>query len=85
MTKCLAASPVPEWNSLTAYFQSPGSVAPAPSTEPVPSGDGDRNMTVASVPGRDDFRPESQGIFRLFRTEPAVPQEAVLANRNGGG
>ena len=28
-------------------------------------------MTVASVPGRDDFRPESQGIFRLFRNDPA--------------
>ena len=56
---------------LAAYFQSPASVAPEPAGEPVPSGDGDRNMTVASVPGRDDFRPESQGIFRLFRNDPA--------------
>ncbi|HKY85712.1 MAG TPA: hypothetical protein VJL90_03020 [Pseudorhodoplanes sp.] len=56
---------------LAAYFQSPASVASEPAAEPVPSGDGDRNMTVASVPGRDDFRPESQGIFRLFRNDPA--------------
>ena len=56
--------------SLTAYFQSPGSVAPAPSTEPVPSSDGDRNMTVASVPGRDDFRPEFAGHI------PPVPDRS---------
>jgi hypothetical protein len=29
-------------------------------------------MTVASVAGKDDFRPESQGIFRLFRNQPAA-------------
>lgn len=61
---------------LAAYFQSPASAAPEPAGEPVPSGDGDRNMTVASVPGRDDFRPESQGIFRLFRNDPAPPQDS---------
>lgn len=55
---------------LAAYFQSPASVAPAPSRD-----GGDRDMTVAA---RDDFRPESQGIFRLFRNEPAAPQEASL-------
>jgi hypothetical protein len=58
---------------LAAYFQSPASVMPTPSADPAP-GDG-RDMTVAA---RDDFRPESQGIFRLFRNEPAVPQETSL-------
>jgi hypothetical protein len=57
---------------LAAYFQSTASAAPEPANEPAPSGDGDRNMTVASVPSSDDFRPESQGIFRLFRSQPAV-------------
>jgi hypothetical protein len=60
---------------LAAYFQSPANVAPdAAPAEPVPSGDGDRNMTVASVPGRDDFGPESQGIFRIFRNVPPADQ-----------
>jgi len=68
---------------LAAYFQSPASVAPEPAGEPVPSGDGDRNITVASVPGRDDFRPESQGIFRLFRNDtppPAAQAEAATVD-----
>ena len=56
--------------SLAAYFQSPASVAPEPASEPAPQGDGD--MTVASVGGKDDFRPETQGIFRLFRNQPAA-------------
>lgn len=55
---------------LAAYFQSPASVAPEPASEPAPQGD--RDMTVASVAGKDDFRPESQGIFRLFRSQPAA-------------
>ena len=59
-------------DSLMAYFQSPGSVAPAPSADPAPRDGGERDMTVAST--RDDFRPESQGIFRLFRNDPAAPQ-----------
>jgi hypothetical protein len=58
--------------SLAAYFQSPASAAPEPASEPTPQGDGDRDMTVASVAGKDDFRPESQGIFRLFRSQPAA-------------
>ena len=58
---------------LAAYFQSPATIAPdAAPAEPAPSGDSDRNMTVASVPGSDDFRPESQGIFRLFRSQPTA-------------
>jgi len=57
---------------LAAYFQSPASVAPEPASEPAPQGDSDRDMTVASVAGRDDFRPESQGIFRLFRNQQAA-------------
>jgi hypothetical protein len=59
-------------DSLTAYFQSSGSVVPA-AAEPAPTDGGERDMTVAAV--RDDFRPESQGIFRLFRNNPAPPSE----------
>jgi len=55
--------------SLMAYFQSPGTPAPI---DPAPRDGGERDMTVAAA--RDDFRPESQGIFRLFRNEPAAPQ-----------
>ncbi len=62
--------------SLMAYFQSPGSVAPAPPADPAPGDGGERDITVAAA--RDDFRPESQGIFRLFRNEPAAPQDASL-------
>ena len=62
--------------SLMAYFQSPGSVVPAPSADPAPRDGGERNLIVATA--RDDFRPESQGIFRLFRNEPAAPQDASI-------
>jgi hypothetical protein len=49
----------------------------APSIE-LPAGEGgDRPVTVAA---NDDFRPESQGIFRLFRNEPAVSPDAVSAS-----
>jgi len=61
---------------LAAYFQSPVSAAPEPSGNPAPGDGGDRDMTVAA---KDDFRPESQGIFRLFRNEPASPQENPFA------
>jgi hypothetical protein len=54
---------------LAAYFQSAAPSAPAPSDAPAPSEGGERDMTVAA---RDDFRPESQGIFRLFK--PAAPE-----------
>ena len=68
---------------LAAYFQSPASVAPEPASEPGPEGDGDRNMTVATVAGRDDFRPESQGIFRLFRNQPARSSPFGTSRRTG--
>ena len=61
---------------LAAYFQSPASVAPAPSADPAPGDSGARDVTVAA---RDDFRPESQGIFRLFRNDPASIGESPSA------
>jgi hypothetical protein len=69
--------------SLMAYFQSPGSGAPAPSAEPAPQDGGERDITVAAA--RDDFRPEMQGIFRLFgagRTpaNAAMQAEAPVMN-----
>jgi len=60
---------------LAVYFQSPG--LNAPSAEPPAGEGGDRPVTVAA---NDDFRPESQGIFRLFRNEPAVSRTAVSAS-----
>lgn len=66
---------------LAAYFQSPASVAPAPSADPAPRDGGDRDMTVAA---RDDFRPESQGIFRLFRNVAAPPQETASVQAEAG-
>jgi hypothetical protein len=60
--------------SLTAYFQSPA--APASPADPAPRDGGERDMTVATA--RDDFRPESHGIFRLFRNDPAAPQDASM-------
>jgi hypothetical protein len=58
--------------SLAAYFQSSGSAAPEAAPESTPRDD-DRNLTVASIPAKDDFRPESQGIFRLFGNNPDTP------------
>jgi hypothetical protein len=66
---------------LAAYFQSPASVPSEPSVDPAPKGVGDRDMTVA---GRDDFRPESQGIFRLFRNEPTAPEETASTQADVG-
>lgn len=58
---------------LAAYFQSPASAAPSPAADPAPRDGGERDITVAAA---DDFRPESQGIFRIFRSEPAPAQAA---------
>ncbi len=66
---------------LAAYFQSPGSVTPEPSADPAPNDGGDRGTTVAA---KDDFRPESQGIFRLFRNEPAAPEASPPAQADAG-
>jgi hypothetical protein len=66
---------------LAAYFQSPASAAPEPSGDAAPKGDGDRDKTVTN---KDDFRPESQGIFRLFRNAPAVPEETASTQADAG-
>lgn len=60
-------------DNLMAYLQQSPAAAPAP-VEPAPTDGGARDMTVASA--RDDFRPESQGIFPLFRNDRPAPQEA---------
>jgi hypothetical protein len=64
---------------LAAYFQSPVSVPSEPSADPASKGGGDRDMTLA---GRDDFRPESQGIFRLFRN--AAPEQTGSTQAEAG-
>lgn len=61
---------------LDAYFQSPGSFASGQSIDPESKDGGERDMTMAA---KDDFRPESQGIFRLFRNEPARSTEVPPA------
>ena len=51
------------------------------SGDPAPKGGSDRDMTVAN---KDDFRPESQGIFRLFRNQPAAPEETGSTQAEAG-
>ncbi len=63
---------------LAAYFQSPASAAPEPASEPAaPQGDGDRDMTVATIAGRDDFRPE----FRAFSGSSGANRQPIYRPR----